>query len=77
MAINRISKSEARAFRKRWKIVNAAEKEELCNTPEDEELEQLMILMTSAKELGWTKKLEVEADEVRNRWNELRKVYHV
>ena len=77
MAINRISKSEARAFRKRWKIVNAAEKEELCNTPEDEKLEQLMILMTSAKELGWTKKLEIEADEVRNRWNELRKVYHV
>ena len=73
----RITKSEAMAFRKRWEIVNAVEKEELRNISADEKLGQLIILMTSAKELGWTKALEIEANEVRDRWNVLRKVYHV
>lgn len=74
---NRIKKSEAQAFRKRWKIVNTFEKEELCATSMDEKLEQLMVLMNLAKELGWTIALEVEAIAVRDRWNKLRKVYHV
>ncbi len=74
---NRIKKSEAKAFRKRWKIVNTFEKEELRATSMDEKLEQLMVLMTLAKELGWTIALEVEAIAVRDRWNKLRKVYHV
>jgi hypothetical protein len=74
---NRLKRSEVQAFRRRWKFVNAAEREELCNTSVDEKLEQLIMLMASAKELGWTIVLEGEINEVRDRWNELRKVYHV
>lgn len=74
---NRITESEARAFRKRWKIVNTFEKEELRATSMDKKIEQLIILMDLTKELGWTMALEVEANEVRDRWNKLRKVYHV
>lgn len=74
---NRITRLEAQAFRKCWKTVNVFEKEELCNTSMDEKFGQLIMLMTSAKELGWTKALEGEANEVRDRWNELRRVYHV
>ncbi len=76
VARNRITRSEAQAFRKRWKIANAAEREELCNIPEDEKLKQLATLMRIAKDLGWTKAPEVEVNEVRDRWNKLRKAYH-
>lgn len=72
-----ISKSEAQAFRKRWEIVNTFEKEELRLISANEKIGQLMTLMASAKELGWTEVLEMEANVVRDRWNELRKVYHV
>ena len=74
---NQITKSEAMAFKQRWEIVNAFEKKELCNTCMDEKIEQLNILMTSAKEVGWTKTMEAEVNKVRDRWNRLRRVYHV
>ena len=74
---NRITKSEARAFRKRWKILNDAEREELRITPIDKKLEQLAKLIASAKQIGWTKLLAEEEDEVRIRWNKLRNSYHV
>jgi len=74
---SQITRSEALAFRRRWKTVNDFVKGELCNTSVDEKLGQLILLMTSAKELGWTKAQEVEANEVRARWNKLRRVYDV
>jgi len=71
-----ISKSEALAFKKRWKVANAFEKEELCALSYDEKLDQLLMLVASAKEFDWTKELETEANEVRDRWNKLRRAYH-
>ena len=76
-AKKRITKSEAMAFRKRWKIVNTFEKEELRMISADEKLERLITLMASAEEFSWAKKLEAEENEARDRWNVLRKVYHV
>ncbi len=73
----RITKSEARAFRKRWKILNDAEREELYITPIDNKLEQLAKLIASAKQMGWIKPLAEEEKEVRIRWNKLRNSYHV
>ena len=61
-----ISKSEAQDFRKRWKIVNTFEKEELRIIFANKKIEQLMTLRTSAKELGWTLALEGETGEVRD-----------
>jgi hypothetical protein len=74
---NRITKSEVKAFRSQWKIVNNAERKELRDTPAIEKFKQLVALMSSVEELGWTKALLVEEKEVRNRWNKLRKYYHV
>ena len=71
-----ITKADAVAFRKRWKMVNAIQEEELRALSADEKLGQLAMLMTLAKELDWTEPLEGEASKVRNRWNELRKAYH-
>jgi hypothetical protein len=73
---NRITKSEALEFRKRWKIANALEEEELRALSANEKLEQLAMLMALAKELDWTEPMEREASKVRSRWNKLRKVYH-
>jgi len=73
---NRLTKSEALAFKRRWRFANAFEKEELRLLSYDEKLEQLIMLTASAKEFDWIKSLEAEANEVRDRWNELRKVYH-
>jgi hypothetical protein len=73
---NRLTKSEALAFKRHWGVANAFEKEELRVLSYDEKLEQLIMLIASAKEFDWTKALEAEANEVRDRWNELRKVYH-
>jgi hypothetical protein len=77
MAKELIKKSQARAFMKRWKFVNAVEKQAMQATPVDEKFNQLVILMISADELGWRMKLEGEVRKVRDRWNELREVYHV
>jgi NADH dehydrogenase/NADH:ubiquinone oxidoreductase subunit G len=74
---NRITKSEAKAFRTRWKIVNNAEQKELRSTSADKKFEQLVGLMSSVEEIGWTKALATEEKEVRNRWNKLRRRYHV
>ncbi len=74
---NRITKSEALAFRKRWNMINDAERKELRNTSLIEKIRQLAALMSSVKEMGWTKALTAENKEVRNRWNKLRRYYRV
>ncbi len=74
---HRITKSEALAFRKRWNLINDAERKELRNTSWIEKFSQLAALMNSAKEMGWTKGLRAENKEVRNRWNKLRRYYRV
>lgn len=74
---NRITKSEALAFKMRWDIINDAERKELRNTSLIEKLSQLAALMSSVGEIGWTKALTAEDKEVRNRWNKLRRRYRV
>ena len=69
----KITKAEARAFKERWKLVNAAERKELRSTPVELKFQQVAVLMASAKHLGWARALAAEETEVRNRWNRLRK----
>ena len=69
----RITSAEARAFRARWGVVNAAEREELRTTSVADKLRQLSALMASVKELGWTETLAAEEPEVRDRWKRLRR----
>jgi hypothetical protein len=69
----RISRSEARRFKRRWAAVNAAELKELRATPLAQKALLTAALMESAKKLGWMEKLESREEEVRSRWNELKK----
>jgi putative transcriptional regulator len=72
-----MSRGEAQAFKRRWEIVNMAEKDELAATPLVHKFHQLAALMTSAGILGWTGNRETEAAQVRDRWARLRKAYNV
>ena len=73
---NTITKSEAKAFRTRWEIVNDAEIEELRKTSVSEKFSQLVALMSSVEKIGWAKSMASEEKEVRDRWIRLRKYYH-
>ncbi len=70
---SRLTKTEARRYRKRWQAVNAAERRELRATPMKRKFLQLAALMASAKQLGWDGSLAAEEAEVRDRWSRLRK----
>lgn len=70
-----MTKSEARAYRARWEMVNRAEREELRTTPMDQKAKQLAALMQSAEAFGWRECLMSEEAEVRERWNEIRRSY--
>ncbi len=60
-------------FKKRWELVNAAELQELRSTPLGEKARQTAALMESARSLGWTDRVDPQEEEVRDRWNALRK----
>jgi putative transcriptional regulator len=70
----RLTKGEAQEFKRRWQIVNAAEKDELASTPEADKFRQVAALLASAATLGWTRAKEEEL--VRERWARLRKEHH-
>jgi hypothetical protein len=66
-------KNDIIEFKKRWAMVNAAELRELRATPLREKARQTAALMESAKRLGWIEMLDAQEEEVRDRWNALRK----
>jgi hypothetical protein len=72
---HRLTKAEARAFRDRWRRVNAREVEELRSTPLEVKLQQFNTLLGWAHQLGWTAVLREGEAEVRLRWARLRKAY--
>jgi len=69
-----MTRSEAEAYRRRWAIVNAAEREELRSTPMAEKLQQCAALMESARRLPPDERLAEEVERVRERWIRLRKI---
>ena len=70
----KITKAQAKDFRKRWRIVGRAQRRELQLTPVSTKFEQLAALMSSAQQMGFTKSLDSEEAEVRKRWIRLREV---
>lgn len=66
-----------REYLSRWKMVNAAEQEELRRTSLEQKIMQLNALMLSVKQMGWEEALKSEEAEVRERWKRLREAYHV
>ncbi|MBM4274341.1 MAG: helix-turn-helix domain-containing protein [Deltaproteobacteria bacterium] len=71
-----LTRKEAQAFKRRWEVVNAAEKKELASTPVAHKFRQVAALLASAGKLGWTETLGAEDDLVWERWARLRREYH-
>ncbi len=71
-----LTRTAAQAFKRRWEIVNTAEREELGSTPVAHKFRQLAALMASATPLGWTQTPAAEDDQVRQRWARLRRACH-
>jgi hypothetical protein len=71
----RVSQSEVRAFKKRWRAVNAAEQEELRAASLELKFQQLAALMASVDAMGWREKLAEGEEEVRERWRRLRSLH--
>ncbi len=71
-----LTKADAEAFRRRWELVNEAEREELRNTPLDVKLRQTAALIGFALALKDDTRREREEEAVRVRWSHLRRVWH-
>jgi hypothetical protein len=70
-----LMKAEARAFRERWRRVNAREMEELRSTSVEVRLQQFHTLLAWAYQFGWVEALAEGEDIVRERWARLRKAH--
>jgi hypothetical protein len=66
-----LTRAEARAFRRRWKRVNAREQQELRSTSLEVKWQQFNTLLGWAHQLGWTEALGEGEAEVRQRWARL------
>jgi hypothetical protein len=69
------SSSAARSFRKRWALVNEFERRETQRTPLTEKYRQFLALMELGRTLKWSKRMDQEIGEVRNRWRRLWEYY--
>ncbi len=72
-----ITREEALEFKRRWELVNEAERQELRETTPAKKLRQLATLMEWVKNFGWSEALKSEEKEVRERWIKLKRLYHV
>jgi hypothetical protein len=71
----RLTKAQASAFLKRWKLVNAREREELGDTTLEQKWQQFEALTELAMGFGWVVKRGKDAASVRERWARLRKAH--
>lgn len=70
-----LTKAQARAFRNRWRRVNAHELEELRSTDLDVRWRQFNTLLAWGRPLEWAAALAEGEEEVRRRWTRLRKMH--
>ncbi len=68
-----LTKSAARAFRDRWRRVNAVEIEELRSTDLETRWRQFNTLLAWARRPEWASALAEGEDEIRRRWIRLRR----
>jgi len=72
-----MTKAEIHAWRRRWKIMNELELEDLRNTPPETCLRQLESLYASVDVLGCREALEAGEQKVRERWIRLKDMYGI
>jgi putative transcriptional regulator len=75
-SVRRLTREEAQAYKRRWNIVNAAEREELASLPMAHKFRQVAALLASAGTLGWTEDRAAGENLVRERWSRLRKEHY-
>lgn len=59
---------DVRAYRKRWSLVAAYQREELSRTTPAAKFQQLAMLMAVARALGGASRNEDDVTEIRKRW---------
>jgi hypothetical protein len=67
-----VSSEQARAFRRRWKLVEERQRSEQRSETMEQRLDALERLMLSARDFAWDEALDDDAP-VRARWARLRK----
>jgi hypothetical protein len=67
--------SEVRAWRDRWREVNAHRMAEVRSMSAKEKARQVSLMMGTKVSARWAQKREAEVAEVRRRWRRLREVY--
>jgi len=68
-----MTREQALAYKRRYEIVNAHEREELRRTSVEVKFRQLCSLMASVKAMGWDEALAEGEQDVRIRWQRIRK----
>jgi len=69
-----VSPEQARAFRRRWQLVEERERAELKSSTLEEKVDELERLMLSVRDFGWDEALDDDAP-VRARWADLREKF--
>jgi hypothetical protein len=66
-----LSPEEARAFQRRWQLVDERQRAEQMSAAMEDKLDELERLMLSVRDFGWDEALDDDAP-VRARWASLR-----
>jgi hypothetical protein len=69
-----MDRSQALAWKERWRLVREKEIEEQRAMTIEERLRQLDAMFVLAHELGWDEALAAEEEEVRERWGRLHRL---
>ena len=68
-----ITPEQAREYLSRWKLLRQAEVDQLRSTSMETKLRQLAVLMASRSLFRGDTERERQGDELRERWNRIRK----
>lgn len=67
-----MTKEEALLFKSSWRLANERIAEEIRSTPVITKLRQLAAMFAAGESLGWSQRMRVGEEEVRERWQRLR-----
>lgn len=67
-----MTRAEARAWKRRWRLVAAAHRDELRTTPMETKFRQLASMMQTAIQLGWSSATDAEIEATRALWVRLK-----
>jgi len=73
--IKDLTKSDIASLRKRWALVQKAERSELRRTSYALKIRQLSTLLLSATLHKWDRALAAEDQDVQKRWRRIRRYY--